>query len=291
MKTIAIAATAAIALGATSAGAATLITSAKIQDGTIQNRDIHKDTIGLNRLSKGTQALIRKAGTPGKNGTNGAPGAPGANGANGVNGVNGANGTNATIDAGNWGIVNRNVIGSPDITFRDGPATPPLGKGSLNIVVGDSTEKAAFGNEVDFAGTPLNAIDTLGFSVYTTGENRAISPANLPSMGIEIDPTGPGNAAAPNFSTLVSLPVDAPANVWSRQDVSGGQFFLTGAAGTASNCTQANTCTLAQVKAAFPAATLFSVQITKGRDNAFQGAVDAITVNAKTYDLEVTGVK
>src|SRR4029079_10855430 len=119
----------------------------------------------------------------------------------------------------------------PDMSFRSGPATPPVGKGSLNIVVGNSTEKAAFGNEVDFAGTPLASINTLAFGVYTTGENRAISPANLPSIGIEIDPTGPGNSTGANFSTLVSVPVDAAVNQWSTQNVSGGQFFLTGAAG------------------------------------------------------------
>jgi hypothetical protein len=45
------------------------------------------------------------------------------------------------------------------------------------------------------------------------------------------------------------------------------------------------------VKATFPYATLFSVQITKGRDNAWQGAVDALRINAEVFDFEATGVK
>lgn len=291
IKTIVIAVCAMLILGASTAGAASFITSKKILDGTILGRDIHKSTISESRLSKGVRTKLNHLAQPGQNGAAGATGNVGATGATGAPGAAGQNGADATISSGNWGIVNRNTIGSPDMTFRSGPATPPVGTGSLNIVVGDATEKAAFGNEVDFAGTPLASLDTLAFGVYTTGEDRAISPANLPSIGIEVDPTGPGSATAPNFSTLVSVPVDAPANQWSTQDASGGQWFYTGAAGTASNCNQTTTCTFAAAKAAFPQATLFTMQITKGRDNAWQGAVDALRVNAKVYDFEATGVK
>lgn len=37
-------------------------------------------------------------------------------------------------------------------------------------------------------------------------------------------------------------------------------------------------------------ATLYSVQITKGRDFAFSGAVDALVINDTTYDFEPFGV-
>lgn len=45
-----------------SAVGASLITSGKIKNGTISSADIKKDSILLNRLSKGTQRLIRKDG-------------------------------------------------------------------------------------------------------------------------------------------------------------------------------------------------------------------------------------
>jgi hypothetical protein len=37
-------------------------------------------------------------------------------------------------------------------------------------------------------------------------------------------------------------------------------------------------------------ATLFTVQITKGRDFAFSGAVDALVLGGTTYDFEPLGV-
>jgi hypothetical protein len=272
------------------------ITAADIKDRSLSSREMAEGSINLDRLSDGTQRRINEKPRDGKdgiNGTNGVNGKDGANGRNGVNGQDGATGaagTNATSDSGNWGVVSRNVIGSPDIDLRSGPATPPLGKGSLELLVGNGTEKAAYGNEVDFIGTPLASITDASFGVYTTGENRAISPANLPSLAFEVDPSGPGSADAPNFSTLVSLPSDAPANKWSTQDAAAGQWFYTGAAGTASGCNQTTPCTFDAAKAAFPNATLFSVQITKGRDNAWQGAVDVLRINAQVFDFEASGV-
>jgi hypothetical protein len=268
------------------------ITAADIKDRSLSSREMAEGSINLDRLSDGTQHRINEKARDGKagvNGTNGVDGRNGKDGAKGRDGATGAAGTNATSDSGHWGVVSRNVIGSPDIDLRSGPATPPLGKGSLKLLVGDNTEKAAYGNEVDFFGTPLASITAASFEVYTTGENRAISPANLPSLAFEVDPSGPDTTGA-NFSTLVSLPADAPANQWSTQNAAAGQWFYTGAAGTTSHCTQATPCSFADAKAAFPNATLFSVQVTKGRDSAWQGAVDALRVGAQVFDFEASGV-
>ena len=57
-------------------------------------------------------------------------------------------------------------------------------------------------------------------------------------------------------------------------------------------------CTFAEVLAYLAAnidasqgdATLFTVQITKGRDFAFSGAVDALVLGDTTYDFEPLGV-
>ena len=49
-------------------------------------------------------------------------------------------------------------------------------------------------------------------------------------------------------------------------------------------------CTFAQVKAALPKATIFTLQVTKGTDFAWQGAVDALRVNDRVADFEETGV-
>ena len=186
---------------------------------------------------------------------------------------------------GNWGLVNRNIIGAATAQVRTGPFTPPYGPGSINFLVPSGNDKMAYGNEVDFVGVPLSSVTTLGFSVFTTGENAAINPANLPNLGIEIDPTGPASTTAPNYTTLVNVSTAVPVNTWSPVNASAGQWYLTGGAGTASGCNQVTYCTLAQVKAFYPNASLLAVQITKGRDYAWNGAVDGVVVNDTVYDL------
>jgi hypothetical protein len=186
---------------------------------------------------------------------------------------------------GNWGLVNRNIIGAATAQVRTGPFTPPYGPGSINFLVPAGTDKMAYGNEVDFVGVPLSSVTTLGFSVFTTGENAAINPTNLPNLGIEIDPTGPATSTGINYTTLVNVSTAAPVNVWSAVNASAGQWYLTGSAGTASGCNQVTYCTLAQVKAFYPNASLLAVQITKGRDYAWNGAVDGVVVNDTIYDL------
>jgi hypothetical protein len=277
-----------------SATAASLITSAKIKNGTIRGKDIAKRTISMDHLSRSVQQAIHKAGTPGQAGATGAQGLKGEKGDTGATGATLQPSPGITPTAGHWGVVDRNTIGSPSVQFRSGPASPPLGKGSLSLAVGNPAEKAAFGNEIDFAGQSLADIDKLSFSVYQTGEDtdpkNQGGPDNIPSIGIEIDPTGATDTPKLNFSTLVSVPTAVTPNKWSRVDVSGGEFFLTGQAGTDSHCNQTTYCTLDEVKAAFPDATLYSVQITKGRDYAFQGDVDALQVNGTVFDFEETGV-
>jgi len=110
MKTIAVAATAAIALTASTAGAASLITSSKIADGTIMNRDIHRGTISENRLDRGVVAKLNRTAKPGTNGTSGSNGSNGSNGAVGPKGATGATGpkgdTGARGPQGDAGVTN-----------------------------------------------------------------------------------------------------------------------------------------------------------------------------------------
>ncbi len=154
-----------------------------------------------------------------------------------------------------------------------------------------ATDKAAFGNEVDFRGDALADFDTVKYSVYTTGENRTQAANNLPSVSFEVDPSGPEDATAPNYSTLVFTPETAESNAWTELDASTEKrWYYTGAAGTASGCNQTTYCTLEEAKAAYPGATVYTVQITKGRDYAFSGAVDGLVLNDTTYDFEPFGV-
>ncbi len=74
----------------------------------------------------------------------------------------------------------------------------------------------------------------------------------------------------------------------------GTGFILSGAEGTATGCTLATPCTFSALKTALQAGTgakILTVGITKGRDFAWQGAVDGLRVNGTVYDFEPFGVQ
>jgi hypothetical protein len=96
-KTILACAAVALITGATTATAASLITSEDIQNGTIRASDIKKGTISENRLSSGVREQLGKVGEPGPRGPDGATvyGPKGDPGPQGPAGKDGQNGTNA----------------------------------------------------------------------------------------------------------------------------------------------------------------------------------------------------
>ena len=85
---------------------------------------------------------------------------------------------------------------------------------------------------------------------------------------------------------------NAGSNTWTLVDAStAARWFFTGAAGTASGCTQGTSCTLANAKTAFPDAQILTAQITKGTDAFnFSGAVDGLQINDVVFDFEPFGV-
>jgi hypothetical protein len=198
--------------------------------------------------------------------------------------------------------------------LRAGPITatgaPPFGEGSLSILVGvgngvratpDDEEKAAYGNQIDFFGAPVDGLSDVGFHVWTSGENSDPSAnnvgggINMPSIAFEIDPN---LASTPsNFSTMTWVPgANSPSNEWSPylDATTTGTWFLSGAAGTATNCNQTTTCTFARIQDALDdggdVATIYIAQIAKGRDKAWQGAVDGLQINDEVFDFEEHGV-
>jgi len=243
----------------------------------------------------GARGLQGQAGTAGNDGVNGVDGKDGVNGVNGVDGVDGKDGrdgTDATIASGNWGIIDRNVIGSASAVLRSGPGGAPLGTGSLNLSVADGASKIAFGNEADFAGLKISSINALGFSVYQTGENASISAANLPNISLEVNP----GVAGKTYSSLVYNPAPVQPSRWSTVDAAqgAGWYFTNAAVAAATGCGQGagqRFCTLDEIKTAAPDAYVtYSLGIAKGRDSAWHGAVDAVRVNDRVFDFEETGV-
>jgi len=301
-----LAAAAVLAVGAGSgAVAGAMITGDDIKNRSIEGQDLSRGSVTTTKVKNGTLKLkdlnsevTSKLGAAGAAGTAGAQGPRGATGPQGPQGPQGANGT-ATYAGPNWSIIDRNLIGNGDAFLRSGPTSnfantlvkPPMGVGSLGIRTGSATDKASFGNEVDFQGKTLASIASVSFWQYTTGENRSVggsnaTPGNLASVAMELNP---GNGVQ-TYSTLNYVAPAIPANAWTKITTDQKQWYLTGAAGTASGCNQTTYCTLAEVKTALPNATLFTVSFSKGRDYAFTGAVDALQIGSTTYDFEPFGV-
>ena len=262
----------ALSVGGGAVGAA-MVTSADIKDETIQTRDMRDEAIGSAKINDGG---VRE------------------------NDLNASVSSKLGYTGAEWSIVDRNTIGNGDAYLRAGPSSanfgppsaPPFGVGSLGLRTGSADDKATFGNQTDFAGDPLSGISTVKYHVFTTGENQGPppqTPENLPNVQFEVDPNGPGTTGG--FSTLTFVPEEQEAG-WSEIDASEAErWYYTGSFGTSSGCSQADYCTLAQAKEAAPDATLYTVQLNKGRDNAFSGAVDGLTLNTTTYDFEPTGVR
>ena len=239
------------------------MTSADIEDLTIKPRDIRDEAITSPKINDGA---VRE------------------------NDLNASVSSKLGYTGEQWSIVDRNVIGNGDAYLRAGPSaagsTPPSGVGSLGLRTGTPDDKAAFGNQTDFAGDPLSDYSTVKYSVFTTGENRDKSPENLPNVQFEVNPH-----TTRSFSTLTFAP-EAQDPGWHEIDASTAKrWYYTGTFGAESVCNQASYCTLDEAKAAAPEATIYTVQFSKGRDNAFSGAVDKLTLNSTTYDFEPTGVR
>ncbi len=164
-------------------------------------------------------------------------------------------------------MIARNTIGSPVADHRNGPygsfgvtgpsSRPPFGRGSLGIAVADvstskvpPSEKAYFGNEVDFYGDPVLGLHQVGFHVFQTGENVTNGgPRNMPNINFEIDPNLTTNPS--NYTSMVWIPPASPAvNQWSGylDAATTGEWYFTGSVGVTTGCNQVTTCTFTQAK-------------------------------------------
>jgi hypothetical protein len=304
----------ALVVGGGTAAAGRLITSGQIQDGTIRSVDIrdgtirHGDlrrfTITRDRLERRLRRALSERAERGQAGATGPPGPAGPRGEQGAPGL--------TQSAGNWGVMNRGIIGSPTALLRSGPATPaagstpasspPFGQGSLNLSVAGgpgfgTPERVAFGNEVDFAGVSFQSVSAVGFHVFTTGENISAggTSQNMPSITFEVNPN---LASSPStFASLVFLPLNSDANRWSPyiDATTTGRWGGTGAAFAGTPCDINGTqCSFAELQAFLDdggePARILTAAVTKGRDFSFSGAVDGLRIGNTVYDFEEHGV-
>ena len=151
----------------------------------------------------------------------------------------------------------------------------------------------AYGNEFDFVGDDFSALNEIGFHVFNVDGERG-SPANA-GIAIEIDPNLDG--VMDNFATLTYFPTPTLPG-WSAY-IDGTTSGLWGGTGPAFAGTP---CDLNGARCSWDALqaqlndgdvtppTILSVSITKGRDQAWHGAVDGLRLGDTLYDFEEGGV-
>jgi hypothetical protein len=267
------------------------VASADLKDGTVSSADLKNNNIASGDIKDGTVSSADL-----KN--NSVASADIADGTIGTQDISAAAIERFTYSGPNWSIVDRNVIGNGDSYLRAGPnpPSPPDGIGSLGIRTGSSEDSAAFGNQVDFAGDSVNDLTNVGFSVFTTGENNDLAPNNMPAIRIEIVPNL--DTVPATFTTMVYVPDNSVANLWTDIDAVADpdpRWGLTGGAFAGTECDiNGPRCTfedlIAYLDDGAPDAFILSVQVGKGRDFAFSGAVDSLIINDEKFDFEPFGV-
>jgi hypothetical protein len=96
----------------------------------------------------------------------------------------------------NWVLYTR---AAGNAFFRSGPATPPLGTGSLEFVTPTGADKVTLFN-YDHRNTSLADVSSMGYATYRS----AGSAQQVAALNIEVDVNG---AATGGFTTLVFEPV------------------------------------------------------------------------------------
>mgnify|MGYP001383926513 CR=1 FL=1 len=134
--------------------------------------------------------------------------------------------------------------------------------------------------------------------MFTTGENNNRGlPHNMPTITFEIDPNVEGYAT--DYSSLVFAPNATASNKWSdyidATDDSAGLWGLSAGAFSSHKCHLNNArCTWSELKELLDDGgdepVIGSLQIAKGRDRAWQGAVDGLRYNDTIFDFEEHGV-
>jgi hypothetical protein len=189
-----------------------------------------------------------------------------------------------------WVVYTRAGTPSTAAVFRNGPAMPPLGTGSLELTTVSGTDKV-FAFNYDHVGAKLADVNDISYNTFRT----AGSAQQLAALNVVIDSNGP--AVAGGFTTLVFEPVyntDQGAvnnGVW--QNWNAGNNTIWWSSRPINGAPNRDTfVTLASIKQANPDATIEGVGVNQGSGNpGLTTAVDAFTFDKVTYNFEQKPVK
>ncbi len=202
------------------------------------------------------------------------------------------------------------TAGSPltaSATFVNGPATPPLGTGSLRLAIGSNGDGMAEARNTNYHGTLLSSLTELDYRSYRTADGSSGNQSVYLVLNIDLDGNGTVDDLLifePKFQngSNPSLPLQGAISTGSWQSwdaLAGGWSSQSGLAGLTPG---AGVKSLAVYIAAFPNARIVNnlvgsggVRLVTGALGAwdnFDGAVDFFTIGtngvSRSSDFELT---
>ncbi len=201
-----------------------------------------------------------------------------------------------------WAFFDDQGTGGTPGSYVAGPATAPLGHGSMHFVINAANQGQALGLAPNDGGTRLDAISELTYSTYRSsadaGNNLAIALQLDLDFNLSDSNNGfQGRLVYEPYNTYGGAVVQ---NTWQTWDALAGRWWVSRASSVspASTCIQATPCTIAQILAAYPNAGIHndpgSGFVFKAGSGwaSFDGNADALRVgiNGVTtqYDFEDT---
>jgi hypothetical protein len=306
LKLVAACVATAVAVGATTATAATLITGAKVKnnsltgldikdiksgdlkDGSIRLRDLHAEVLKAiqtgNANAGASVGNTGSAGAPGSAGANGTAGTNGTAGANGTNGTNGANGANPATAVGASGDAGWSFVGAPAARLIGGELR--LGGG-----FDASTPSGAIGIAKPFSSVPLGNLSALSYS-YHINKRPPGNTVSAPTIHVTLTGANRTDGTASGFTNLVFEPYLNETVVTNNHDIDAqsGQWWSTRA--ITGSPDQATTRTLAQIVADNPNAVIQAISLDNGGSSSntipvadFDAGADNLVVGfGSTFD-------
>ena len=287
----------AILVGVGTAGAAGLLTSGQIKDGTIRNHDIHKKTISLNRLTPGLQRLIAQHSAqnlqthPYAIGAKGDTGPKGDAGPKGDRGAPGADGLDSdavrVVGSGDLRGFTLSPNGNGSLSFATPPVAPPLGSQALKFTSdnGKPVEAYAFadsGATSPGAVSPADpAIAELTHASYASLIETA-APTDVNDVSLKMEVYGADVGTTSGYTTVTYEPYQNGSpnqtGVWHRHAFDRGLVWSSHTP-TSGHCTQAAPCPFSTFAQENPNAIVITVKLAIGQNSGdgwpgFVGYVD-----------------
>ena len=122
-------------------------------------------------------------------------------------------------------VGNDSCGGSPtgSISFVSGPATPPLGTGSVKLTVGSNGDSYPHLQQTDYTGVSLASLTAFSYSTYVTQFGTG---GQAPYIDLKIDYTGDGVADDTiTFEPIYQTGATVSLNTWQTWDALHGLWW------------------------------------------------------------------